>query len=191
MRPLKISREEMLLRCANVFKRLGYHGTTMDALSSACGLTKASFYHHYSSKEALLHDVLVWTHTCLSQSLFAVADDTTKSPHERLAIMGRRASKLFLNDSIGCLMGVISIDAAYGAPELMGPVRNFMDDWAAAFAKLYSASLNGSDSLRLARQLVGDYEGAILMARIYADPVFIDAVTLRALTHFVSDHPAG
>ncbi|MDU3293339.1 MAG: TetR/AcrR family transcriptional regulator, partial [Pseudomonas aeruginosa] len=47
MRPLKISRDELLQRCAGTFRRYGYHGTTMEMLSSACGLTKASFYHHY------------------------------------------------------------------------------------------------------------------------------------------------
>ncbi len=32
-----------------------------------------------------------------------------------------------------------------------------------------------------ARQLVADYEGAILLARIYNDPSYIDAVTRRAI----------
>lgn len=34
MRPLKISRDELLQRCAGTFRRYGYHGTTMEMLSS-------------------------------------------------------------------------------------------------------------------------------------------------------------
>lgn len=181
MRPLKISRDELLLRCAHTFKRLGYHGTTMDALSAACGLTKASFYHHYPNKESLLRDVLAWTHEQLKQSLFSIAFDESLAPQERLTRMGRKAKKLFQDDSIGCLMGVIAVDASYGKVELMEPIRRFMDDWAAALAKLYSAGYSQEEAQCLARQLVADFEGAILLARIYGDPSYIDAVTERGL----------
>ncbi len=119
MRPLKIPRDELLQRCANTFKRLGYHGTTMEALSAACGLTKASFYHHYPTKEALLRDVLGWTHEYLNQSLFSIAADESLTPQERMSRMGRKARKLFQDDSIGCLMGVVAVDATYGKVELM------------------------------------------------------------------------
>ena len=181
MRPLKIPRDELLQRCANTFKRLGYHGTTMDALSVACGLTKASFYHHYPNKESLLRDVLGWTHERLKQSLFSIAFDENLAPQERLTSMGRKAKKLFQDDSIGCLMGVVAVDATYGKVELMEPIRLFLDDWTAAFAKLYSAGYSQEEAQRLARQLVADFEGAILLARIYGDPSYIDAVTERGL----------
>ena len=188
MRPLKVSRDELLQRCANTFKRLGYHGTTMDALSVACGLTKASFYHHYPNKESLLRDVLEWTHGRLKQSLFSIAFDESLTPQERLTIMGRKAKKLFQDDSIGCLMGVVAVDAAYGKVDLMKPIRHFMDDWAAAFSKLYSVGHSQEDAQNLARQLVADFEGAILLARIYGDPRYIDAVTERGLRQL---EPAG
>ena len=181
MRPLKIPRDELLQRCANTFKRLGYHGTTMEALSAACGLTKASFYHHYPTKEALLRDVLGWTHEYLNQSLFSIAADESLTPQERMSRMGRKARKLFQDDSIGCLMGVVAVDATYGKVELMEPIRRFLDDWAAAFAKLYGVGHGIEDAHQLARQLVADFEGAILLARIYNDPGYIDAVIARGL----------
>lgn len=181
MRPLKIPRDELLYRCANTFKRLGYHGTTMDALSSACGLTKASFYHHYPNKEALLRDVLHWTHEQLKHSLFSTAFDESMTVQERLVRMGRKARKLFQDDSIGCLMGVVAVDAAYGKVELMEPIRHFLDDWSAAFAKLYADRHEPEQAQCLARQLVADFEGAILLARIYGDPTYIDAVTERGV----------
>jgi TetR/AcrR family transcriptional repressor of nem operon len=181
VRPLKIPRDELLQRCANTFKRLGYHGTTMDALSAACGLTKASFYHHYPNKESLLRDVLAWTHERLQQTLFSIAFDENLAVQERLKSMGRKAKKLFQDDSIGCLMGVVAIDASYGKVELMEPIRKFLDDWAAAFTALYSAEFDPENAQRMARQLVADFEGAILLARIYNDPSYIDAVIERGM----------
>lgn len=181
MRPLKIPRDELLHRCANTFKRLGYHGTTMDALSAACGLTKASFYHHYPNKESLLRDVLEWTHAHLKQSLFSIAFDEDLTAQERLTRMGRKAKKLFQDDSIGCLMGVVAVDATYGKVELMEPIRLFLDDWTIALTQLYSDRYSQEEAQQLARQLVADFEGAILLARIYGDPSYIDTVTERGL----------
>ena len=70
----------------------------------------------------------------------------------------------------------------------MQPIRRFMDDWTAAFTALYSAEYSQEEAQRLARQLVADFEGAILLARIYDDPSYIDAVTERGLRQL---EPAG
>ncbi|MFS1286444.1 MULTISPECIES: TetR/AcrR family transcriptional regulator [Pseudomonas] len=181
MRPPKISRDELLQRCASTFKRLGYHGTTMDTLAAACGLTKASFYHHYPNKESLLRDVLEQTHQVIAGSLFAVAFDEQLTPGQRLEKIGRKSMKLFQDGAIGCLMGVIAVDATYGKSELMQPIRAFLDDWAKALAQLFVARYEPEQALAMGRQLVADYEGAILLARIYGEPAYIEQVTRRAL----------
>jgi len=181
MRPPKISRDELLQRCASTFKRHGYHGTTMDLLSAACGLTKASFYHHYPNKESLLKDVLEWTHERLRKGLFQLARDDTLPPRERLEKIARRAAKLFQDGTTGCLMGVVAVDAAYTREELMVPIRAFLDDWAEAFAHLFRASHGEPRAKAISRQLVADFEGAVLLARIYDDASYIEAVGQRAL----------
>lgn len=103
------------------------------------------------------------------------------SPTERLALMGKKSKKLFQDDSIGCLMGVVAIDATYTKAELMAPIRAFLDDWALALSKIFIRKLGKKEAQRTARQLVAEYEGAILMARIYNEPAMIDAVTQKAL----------
>ena len=182
MRPLKMPREELLHRCAITFKRYGYHGTTMDLLSGACGLTKASFYHHYSNKDALLIDILSWTHEQLRTHLLSIAHDATLSPRARLQAMGRCASKLFQDDVIGCLMAVVAVDVSYTNEPLMQPIRAFLDDWAAAFAQLFKPVHDEASATHLGRQLVADFEGAILLARIYDDARYIHNVIERTAT---------
>jgi len=182
-----MSRDELLQRCARTFKRFGYHGTTMDRLAEACGLTKASFYHHYPNKEALLRDVLDGVHQHLGRALFAIAYDESLTPRERLARMGERALKLFQDDAIGCLMGVVAVDASYGKTELMEPIRLFLNEWASAFAHLYLDKYGEEQARRLGRQLVADFEGAILLARIYDETHYLDAVIQRALWQLSPD----
>jgi len=182
-----VSREELLQRCASTFKRYGYNGTTMDMLSTACGLTKASFYHHYPNKESLLRDVLETTHQKLKETLFAIAYDDAKSPAERLSAMGKRAKKLFQDDTIGCLMGVVAVDASYSNIDVMTPIRAFMDDWAGAFAHILSSRYGEERAKSLGKQLVADYEGAILLARIYQDAGLIDTVIARTISEHVAE----
>ena len=43
----------MFALAAPVFRRFGYRGATIKALAHACGLSPASLYHYFSSKEEL------------------------------------------------------------------------------------------------------------------------------------------
>lgn len=61
----------------------GYDATSMEHLSQAAGITKSSFYHHFSGKEALLRAALQRA----LDGLFAVLDEPaarTGSPLTRL-----------------------------------------------------------------------------------------------------------
>ena len=48
----------ILKAAARLFADEGYGRASMSALASACGISKANIYHYYSSKEALLFDIL-------------------------------------------------------------------------------------------------------------------------------------
>jgi AcrR family transcriptional regulator len=47
-------REAIVARAAELFARQGYHATSMNQLAEAAGLSKASLYHYYKHKDALL-----------------------------------------------------------------------------------------------------------------------------------------
>jgi AcrR family transcriptional regulator len=47
-------RELILERAAELFARGGYPGTSMNQVAEACGLSKATLYHYYEDKYALL-----------------------------------------------------------------------------------------------------------------------------------------
>src|SRR5262252_1023728 len=47
-------RELILARAAALFARGGYPGTSMNQVAEACGLSKATLYHYFRDKYALL-----------------------------------------------------------------------------------------------------------------------------------------
>ncbi len=47
-------RDEILSRAAELFADNGYHGTSMNQVAAACGVTKPALYHYFRDKDALL-----------------------------------------------------------------------------------------------------------------------------------------
>ena len=47
-------REAILSRAGELFARQGYHAASMNQVAEACGLSKATLYHYYRDKDALL-----------------------------------------------------------------------------------------------------------------------------------------
>ena len=66
---------------AETFNDRGYDATSMEHLSRAAGITKSSFYHHVSGKEALLHAALERA----LDGLFGILDEPAASTGPALA----------------------------------------------------------------------------------------------------------
>lgn len=46
-------RDEIIQKTTELFLELGFSATSMSKVAAACGMTKASLYHHFSGKEEL------------------------------------------------------------------------------------------------------------------------------------------
>lgn len=53
-----MTRDDILEAAAQVFSQKGYHGASMQDIALAVNLQKASLYHHVSSKQEILFDLL-------------------------------------------------------------------------------------------------------------------------------------
>jgi TetR/AcrR family transcriptional regulator, cholesterol catabolism regulator len=53
-----MTREDILEAAAQVFRRKGFHGASMNDIADAVNLQKASLYHHVSSKQEILLEIL-------------------------------------------------------------------------------------------------------------------------------------
>jgi AcrR family transcriptional regulator len=53
-----VTREDILEAAAQVFRQKGFHGASMNDIAEAVNLQKASLYHHVSSKQEILLEIL-------------------------------------------------------------------------------------------------------------------------------------
>lgn len=178
MRPQKLSREQLLQYCMPVFKQHGYQGTSMAMLASACDLTKGAFYYEYQDKESLVADMLSYVHQLVDHKLFSLVYEagTVQMRYQRLH---EQAVKFFSQGGMGCLMAVIGGEARYLSPSLLGLTRQFLSRWQQTMQVLFDEVYPKAQADALAKQSVADYEGAILLGRIYDDPSYLQAVYER------------
>ena len=76
-------REAILARAAHLFASQGYGGTSMQQVADACGLSKATLYHYWRDKDALLHSIAEAHVQRLQQLVDAPAGDA-QPPEARL-----------------------------------------------------------------------------------------------------------
>jgi AcrR family transcriptional regulator len=80
-------RDMILERAAALFARGGYPGTSMNQVAEACGLSKATLYHYYKDKYALLVSIAD-SHVTRLQAIVreALAEPMSPDAHMRVLI---------------------------------------------------------------------------------------------------------
>lgn len=181
MRPRKLSREQLLLRSALCFKQHGYTAASVSRLAQACGLSKAAFYYDFSSKDALLHEILEATHQQLRKSLF----QQLRRPHEDLSAAYLQAhasaAHFFSSGGTGCLAGMLSAERPNLPEQIAEKVRAIFQDWEQAFYEFFRQGMDEQRAAQWAALSVADYEGAILMSRIRPEQNYLAMLQARIL----------
>ena len=82
-----MTKEEILNAAAQIFRLKGYHATSMSDIAGAVNLQKASLYHHVSSKQEILLELLDQALELLSGEIVGVVRDEKLSPDQKLRQM--------------------------------------------------------------------------------------------------------
>ena len=70
------------------FQKLGYHGTSMRDIARDAGITVASIYHHFPSKQEILQDIMVHTLSdVISLTRTALLGSASSAPEQLSALM--------------------------------------------------------------------------------------------------------
>jgi AcrR family transcriptional regulator len=169
----KITKEEILVKSADVFRVKGYHNTSMQDLAEVCGLLKGSLYYHFPSKEMLMKDLLVSIHEFMTTQIFPIAKDETLSPEERMEKLLKKMGKLTLEREGGCLVGNTTLETVGVVPEFKEVLQAIMNDWTSALKDIFVTRKSTEQSIRLAQLTIMEFEGAIMFSKLYNDKQFL------------------
>ena len=179
----KTSKEEVVATCKEVFHRKGYFNTSMNDLSSACGLLKGSFYHYFSSKEEIMKAVLQHTHFQLKEQILAIAYQSDISPESRL----ERTVGLILNQVVtfrSCLFGNTALETSLLVEDFRGLLQNVFSDILSALENIYQSKMEPARAKKKAMQTVQQMQGAIMMTKVFGNEYLLEECKQSILQSF-------
>jgi AcrR family transcriptional regulator len=182
----KITKEDILLKTLDVFRRQGYYNTSMEDLAKVCGLQKGSFYHHFNSKEALMQAILEGIRTHLNKKVFSIAFEEGLTETERLSKLLLMLKKSLLSREGGCFLGNTTLETAPHVPEFAEILRGIFSDWTAALQHLYSARYAHEAALKIAQQTMMEFEGAVMMSNLFKNETILKQVYERSMARLIT-----
>ena len=177
----KTSKEEIIKKAVDVFRKNGYYKTSMADLAEACGLLKGSFYYYFKSKEELMHAALQSTCEYYSNKVFCIAYDTNLSAKERFIALFNKQAPFLTDDMAGCLFGNMTLETISANSSFQFILQKFFSEWKKAFATIFELEHEKEFANILAEQSVMELEGALMMMRLYNDKKIFEDACVRVL----------
>jgi TetR/AcrR family transcriptional repressor of nem operon len=180
------TRYRILARAAPVFNTRGYFGTSMSELVRVSGLEKGGIYNHFGSKEELALAAFEYSVGVLEERFRAALEGKEGAVERLLAIVGVIGG-IPEDPPVegGCPVLNTAIEADDTNPALRERAREAMDDWhrligSAVKRGVRSGELKpGADPYEVASLITATLEGAVMLSKLYDDPVHIR----RAVAH--------
>ncbi len=82
-----MTREDILDAAAQVFRKKGFHGSSMAAIAKSVNLQKASLYHHVSSKQEILLELLDRAIEMLTEKIAPIANESAAADKKLRAMI--------------------------------------------------------------------------------------------------------
>ena len=154
----------------------GFPATTVDEVCELAGVTKGSFYHHFSGKDDLGAAALESYFDDVVAAFTAGEWSTVEDPVRRLQAFMAHAGDVCTGPVMvyGCLIGTFTLDMAESSPELrlrlsamLAALRDVVAGLVADAAEHQGREV---DAGQLGDQFLAVLEGSIVLAKAHADP---------------------
>ena len=167
-------REKVVIAGLEQFHRLGFHGCSVEDITSFAGVPKGSFYNHFQSKEDL---ALAAMERYRAVAQHPSLGEHNRSPVKRLKEYFAFLSKTFIDaeNSKGCLFGNLANEMADHSPVIRERLKSIFAAWTQVIASLIregqaSGEITSSQKpQQLAGFLISAWEGTLVRGRCTKD----------------------
>jgi AcrR family transcriptional regulator len=186
--PTASPRDRLLDAAGRLFYAEGIHAVGVDRLVREAGVTRATFYRHFPSKEDLVEAYLRATDAALREAVEAAA--ASGRPEEALSTVFELVGSVTSRPQFrGCHF----INAAAEYPDPKDPVRVAIDDhrrWFARSLERLAEQVGHPDPEYAASLLVLLHDGTLAGAEL-DDPEAVRSTLARAVTELLIDTAAA
>ncbi|HET7461313.1 MAG TPA: TetR/AcrR family transcriptional regulator [Longimicrobium sp.] len=178
------TRENIIRKAAALFNQHGFAGSSMSDIMAATGLQKGGIYRHFESKEQLAVEALDYAVELMGRR-FAEALEGKTHAIDRLNAIVDVFAAIPHDPPVpgGCPVMNAGIENDDGNPVLRQHARAAMDGLRALVVRVTERGRErgevrpGVDAQELASVLIGTLEGAVMMSKLYDDPVHVSRAT--------------
>lgn len=165
-------REKIVVAALEALHHHGYNATGVLDITGAAGVPKGSFYHYFSSKEALGAEVV--DRYGANSTRRQVLADQSIAPKQRLQRYFTGLNEMYSGNDFahGCLLGNLSAELGDSSPLIRSHLNAVYDEWTRAIAgAVRDGQADGSiqstfPAEEVATFLLDAWEGAVLRARV-------------------------
>ncbi|KAB0508989.1 TetR/AcrR family transcriptional regulator [Pseudomonas moorei] len=151
-----------------VFKELGFEGTSMAEVAQRLGYSKATLYSYFDSKEALFYEVLMDSTNSQMDEIFQIIEKPLVNLRKDLEVLGEKITELLYSEEVMAVRRLLLSEA--GRKNELG--LKCYQAGPAQFLSAISQSLQNAMGRGLLRQ--SDPEVAALHMRALLEAEWID-----------------
>lgn len=165
MRPVSISDGELLTALGEVVSRFGVAGASLNRLSEASGLKRASLYHRFpGGKDEIVEAVVEHTAGRLDDALAPAYEEG--DPADRAVRVAAGIDEYYRQGEQSCLIVALSVSE----DESRGGAARCLDGWSTAFERLaIDAGRDPAEAGLVAIDAVAAIEGALVVSAATRD----------------------
>ncbi len=178
------TREMILERCAQLFSKQGYFGSSLADIMHETGLEKGGIYNHFSSKEQLALEAFDYSFSLLQQRMRVALEGKTHAVERLYAILTYFQS--LLEEPVidgGCPILNTAVEADDAQPALRERALHAMDSLRDTIVRIVAKGIRREelrpniDVSACATLFVATLEGAVMMSKLYRDTVYMRQAT--------------
>jgi TetR/AcrR family transcriptional repressor of nem operon len=175
------ARERILLAAMELFRKYGFHNTSLSQILEAASVTRGGFYFHFKSKEELGLAVLELTKNFWMENVIAII---AHEPDVRSRI--RRMVEIMTQMNRGeiyhgcALLAVLTAEMMETESEFTESLKSILSDWQKSIVDILEQGKaeglfrKGVDSKALALTLIGCVQGTTMMGHLDPERVNFD-----------------
>jgi AcrR family transcriptional regulator len=167
------TRDRILTATAELFRRQGYNGTSLNQVTTAAGAPVGSLYHFFPGGKEQLGDATVRTSGQAYLELFElVYDAAPDAPTAITDFFEGAAAVLDETDYVdACPIGTVALEVASTNDRLRRATADVFASWIdAAAVRLEAAGIGPGQARDLATALVAAVEGGFMLSRADRSP---------------------
>jgi AcrR family transcriptional regulator len=172
------TRARIVAKAAPLFNQRGYAGAAMSDVMAATGLEKGGIYRHFESKDALALAAFEYAVRVHGRRLLASVE-AAGTAADRLSALVTSFATIADDPPVpgGCPVLNMAVESDDTHPALRDAARRAMDGFRALVVRIVRDGVRagelapGTDGDELASVSIATLEGALVLSRLYGDPV--------------------